>query len=50
MTRKTQLPKGMKVVTDKDGKVKIEKDWDKIRRQKPAGQQFWKKDTVKVKK
>jgi hypothetical protein len=50
MTRKIKLPKGMKITKSADGKTKVEPDYEAQRRQKPAGQQFWKKDTVKVKK
>ncbi len=48
--RGIKVDKTQKVVTDKDGKVRLVEDYEKQRRMKPAGQQFWKKDTVKVKK
>ncbi len=40
--------KGQKVVTDKDGKVRLVEDWEKKRRQKPAGQQRWNDSKWKV--
>lgn len=48
--RSIKLPKGMKVTKDKSGKTVIETDWEKKRRQKPAGQQYFDTKKVKVKK
>lgn len=50
MTRKTKLNKSQKLVTDKNGKVRIVTDHRKVLKSKPAGQQFFDAKKVKVKR
>ena len=45
-----KLDKTYKITTDKDGKVRIVDNWALKKKLKPAGQQFWDKKKVKVKK
>jgi hypothetical protein len=49
MTRPFKPTKGQKVVTDENGKTRLVPDFEKQRRQKPAGQQRWNSKKVRVK-